>query len=117
MDPVVQPPPAQHPVLGRPDEGVLGAVERRPPVGHRHEVDVPALPDGHELDADLARGVVEPEPAGLPQLAGRATQIKQRFNHKLVEHHAYVREHGEDLPEVRNWVWQGAAAAPTDAPE
>jgi xylulose-5-phosphate/fructose-6-phosphate phosphoketolase len=41
----------------------------------------------------------------LPQLANEAAQIKQRLNHKLVEHHAYVREHGEDMPEVRDWVW------------
>jgi xylulose-5-phosphate/fructose-6-phosphate phosphoketolase len=41
----------------------------------------------------------------LPQLANEAAQIKQRLNHKLVEHHAYVRQYGEDMPEVRDWVW------------
>jgi xylulose-5-phosphate/fructose-6-phosphate phosphoketolase len=44
----------------------------------------------------------------LPQLANEAAQIKQRLNHKLVEHHAYVRQYGEDMPEVRDWVWPDA---------
>jgi xylulose-5-phosphate/fructose-6-phosphate phosphoketolase len=25
----------------------------------------------------------------------------------LARHHSYTREHFEDLPEVRNWVWTG----------
>jgi xylulose-5-phosphate/fructose-6-phosphate phosphoketolase len=41
----------------------------------------------------------------LPGLSVRATQAKQRFRHSLVEHAHYVREHGEDLPEIRHWVW------------
>jgi len=24
---------------------------------------------------------------------------------KLIEHRQYVRTHGEDMPEVRNWQW------------
>jgi len=26
---------------------------------------------------------------------------------KIADHHAYVRRSGEDLPEVRDWVWPG----------
>lgn len=33
--------------------------------------------------------------------------IISRFQEKLAEHETYVREHGEDLPEVRNWRWEG----------
>jgi xylulose-5-phosphate/fructose-6-phosphate phosphoketolase len=47
----------------------------------------------------------------LPAFAGAAAPIKQHLNHKLVEHHVYVREHGEDMPEVRDWVWPGRTDA------
>ncbi len=30
---------------------------------------------------------------------------------QLARHHDYVREHLEDLPEIRDWVWTGDAAA------
>ena len=51
----------------------------------------------------------------LPMLGSRAAQVKQRFSHALARHHAYVREHGEDLPEIRDWVWSGGAS-PVDSP-
>jgi xylulose-5-phosphate/fructose-6-phosphate phosphoketolase len=41
----------------------------------------------------------------VPKLADRAPHVVQRLRAKLIEHDAYIREHGEDLPEVRDWVW------------
>ena len=32
--------------------------------------------------------------------------IKQFIRDKLIDHKDYVREHGEDMPEVRYWKWR-----------
>lgn len=41
----------------------------------------------------------------LPQLGSRGAYVKQMAQDKLVEHREYIREHGEDLPEILNWKW------------
>jgi len=41
----------------------------------------------------------------VPSLGYRAAYLKQMLRDKLTEHHLYVRTHGEDLPEVRDWAW------------
>ncbi len=43
----------------------------------------------------------------LPQTGAAGAALKARLAAKLVEHHRYIREHGQDLPEVRNWRWKG----------
>jgi xylulose-5-phosphate/fructose-6-phosphate phosphoketolase len=50
----------------------------------------------------------------LPQSAERGLYLKRQLADKLIEHHQYIREHGVDLPEIRNWRWpQGTRVAPT----
>jgi xylulose-5-phosphate/fructose-6-phosphate phosphoketolase len=41
----------------------------------------------------------------LPELGSRGAYLKQKMRDKLVEHKAYIDQHGLDLPEVRNWKW------------
>ena len=43
----------------------------------------------------------------VPGLATRAAHVKQQFRDALIEHSRYVREHGEDMPEIRDWAWPG----------
>ncbi|NEK39274.1 phosphoketolase family protein [Rhizobium leguminosarum] len=59
----------------------------------------------NELDRyHLAIEAIERVP-GLKEKAGEALAA---FRGKLAEHHDYVREYGEDMPEVRNWTWPTA---------
>ncbi|MFC5184480.1 phosphoketolase family protein [Actinomadura harenae] len=41
----------------------------------------------------------------VPGLGGRVGHIRQRMADTRLRLRAYTREHGEDAPEVRDWVW------------
>jgi xylulose-5-phosphate/fructose-6-phosphate phosphoketolase len=41
----------------------------------------------------------------VPKLGARAAYVKQAVRDKLIEHKQFIREHGEDMPDVRNWKW------------
>ena len=41
----------------------------------------------------------------IPGLGGKAGHIRQLMYDKRTEARAYTREEGEDIPEVRDWVW------------
>lgn len=41
----------------------------------------------------------------VPSLCHRAVYIKQQMHDKLIDHKRYVREYGEDMPEIRDWQW------------
>jgi xylulose-5-phosphate/fructose-6-phosphate phosphoketolase len=44
----------------------------------------------------------------VPGLGASAASLRQRMTDEREHHRSWIREHGEDLPEVRNWTWQHA---------
>ena len=55
--------------------------------------------DRFHLMADVADRV--------DKLSPEAAYIKQFVHSKLVEHREYIRREGQDLPEIREWRWEG----------
>jgi xylulose-5-phosphate/fructose-6-phosphate phosphoketolase len=41
----------------------------------------------------------------VPGIGTKGAYLKQIMTDKLVEHKHYIDKHGEDLPEIRNWMW------------
>src|SRR5439155_58426 len=41
----------------------------------------------------------------VARLRNVGAHFKQMLRAKLVEHKQYVREHGDDIPDVKNWTW------------
>lgn len=50
----------------------------------------------------------------VPGLADKHPELLDDLQERIAEHHRYVREYGEDIPEVRDWLWpsQDAPGAP-----
>jgi xylulose-5-phosphate/fructose-6-phosphate phosphoketolase len=44
----------------------------------------------------------------VPRLAARAGHVRQLMRDRRIEHKAYIVEHGDDRPEVRDWTWPHA---------
>jgi len=42
----------------------------------------------------------------LPRLGDKTAYLKQEMQDKLVAHKQYIRENGQDMPEVRDWKWE-----------
>jgi xylulose-5-phosphate/fructose-6-phosphate phosphoketolase len=42
----------------------------------------------------------------VPGLGASVAYIKLAIRDKLLDHREYVRKHGDDMPEVRDWKWQ-----------
>jgi xylulose-5-phosphate/fructose-6-phosphate phosphoketolase len=45
----------------------------------------------------------------VPKLKSRAADLIQMMREKLIAHRQYVTTYGDDMPEVKNWKWSGAA--------
>ncbi|MFD3652034.1 phosphoketolase [Streptomyces sp. NPDC058620] len=43
----------------------------------------------------------------VPGLGVRAVAVRQAMADARTRHHAWIREHGTDLPEVEDWTWDG----------
>jgi xylulose-5-phosphate/fructose-6-phosphate phosphoketolase len=41
----------------------------------------------------------------VPILEKTGVHLKQKMQYKLIEHKQYIYQHGDDMPEIRNWKW------------
>jgi xylulose-5-phosphate/fructose-6-phosphate phosphoketolase len=53
----------------------------------------------------------------VPGLSERYAWLRQEMVDARIRARAYTREHGDDVPEVRDWTWSGSAHVPADAVE
>ncbi|MEG4496756.1 phosphoketolase family protein [Microcoleus sp. F10-C6] len=53
----------------------------------------------------------------VPKLSSVAAYGKQAIRDKLIEHRHYINEHGDDMPEIRDWQWPHAGAVASEAPK
>lgn len=42
----------------------------------------------------------------VPQTGDKGITLKKQLIDKLQEHYVYIRHHGLDMPEIRNWKWE-----------
>jgi xylulose-5-phosphate/fructose-6-phosphate phosphoketolase len=47
----------------------------------------------------------------VPRLKSMRVALKQAMDSKLLEHRAYIRAHGQDMPEILEWKWEQDADA------
>ena len=52
----------------------------------------------------------------IPRLKYEKAYVKQIIHNKLIEHKQYIHEHGDDMPEIRDWKWSYSGTAPQETP-
>lgn len=52
----------------------------------------------------------------VPRLGEKCVAAGEFFEGQLRKHHAWIREHFEDLPEIRNWHWTSDFTEPVGPP-
>ncbi len=52
----------------------------------------------------------------IPRLRSQAAHVIEIFRRKLYEHHVYIRQHLEDMPEIINWRWTPDFSEPDSLP-
>jgi xylulose-5-phosphate/fructose-6-phosphate phosphoketolase len=63
----------------------------------------------NQLDRfNLAMDVID----RVPRLRATAGAVREQLKNTLIRHRMYVRTHGEDMPEVRDWLWRSDPATP-----
>jgi len=53
----------------------------------------------------------------VPKLSSVAAYGKQAIRDKLIEHRHYINEHGDDMPEIRDWKWPHAGPVSPEPPK
>ncbi|MBP9225280.1 MAG: phosphoketolase family protein [Verrucomicrobiales bacterium] len=43
----------------------------------------------------------------MPQTGDKGRALKEQLKAKLIEHKIYIEKNGQDMPEIRNWKWEG----------
>jgi xylulose-5-phosphate/fructose-6-phosphate phosphoketolase len=51
----------------------------------------------------------------VPGLGQRAAMLRQRMGDERLRHRAYTREVGDDMADIRDWMWPGAPPSKEDA--
>lgn len=74
--------------------------------GYREEGDITTPFDMrvlNELDRfHLAQDAIN----SIPEYAEKGADFSQEMDNTLERHYQYIRDNGDDLPEVKNWVWK-----------
>jgi xylulose-5-phosphate/fructose-6-phosphate phosphoketolase len=52
----------------------------------------------------------------VPGLGERVAHLRQHMVDERIRHRQYTRDHGEDSPDVRDWVWPGSPGGRTAPP-